>query len=120
MPPTCAIASTCSTPGMIGRSGKWPLKYSSLTVTCAAWWPLGTRWPRASGVRQARLLHADRPLASLKLDDLVNEQEGVAVREDTFDLRDVEDRVGIFHRRAQCFRALPFSRSSATRCQHTK
>jgi hypothetical protein len=60
-------------------------------------------------VRQARLLHADRPLASLKLDDLVNEQEGVAVREDTFDLRDVEDRVGIFHRRAQCFRALPFS-----------
>ena len=29
----CAIASMIKTPGMIGRPGKWPAKYGSLTVT---------------------------------------------------------------------------------------
>ena len=33
MPPTCAIASMISTPGMIGWPGKWPWKNGSLIVT---------------------------------------------------------------------------------------
>src|SRR5215472_4304720 len=32
-PPACAIASTTSTPGMMGPAGKCPTKYGSLTVT---------------------------------------------------------------------------------------
>ena len=31
-PPTCAIASTCSTPGIMGRVGKWPGKKLSLIL----------------------------------------------------------------------------------------
>src|SRR3954464_10125713 len=33
MPAACAIASRISTPGMIGRCGKWPGKYGSLAET---------------------------------------------------------------------------------------
>mmetsp|Transcript_2281 Transcript_2281/g.5627 ORF Transcript_2281/g.5627 Transcript_2281/m.5627 type:complete len:206 (-) Transcript_2281:52-669(-) len=32
-PPTCAIASTCSTPGMMGRCGKCPVKNCSFIET---------------------------------------------------------------------------------------
>ena len=33
MPANCASASTCSTPGIIGRDGKCPVKCGSLRVT---------------------------------------------------------------------------------------
>ena len=32
-PATCAMASTTSTPGITGYSGKWPTKNGSFTVT---------------------------------------------------------------------------------------
>lgn len=31
-PPSCAMASTMSTPGMMGRLGKWPVNCGSLLV----------------------------------------------------------------------------------------
>src|SRR4051794_13610758 len=34
MPPTCASASTISTPGSVGRPGKWPAKNASSPVRC--------------------------------------------------------------------------------------
>src|SRR6266851_7809632 len=33
-PPSCAIASTMSTPGSVGRPGKWPAKNGSSPVRC--------------------------------------------------------------------------------------
>jgi len=32
-PPSCAIASIIKTPGMMGRSGKWPVNWGSFMVT---------------------------------------------------------------------------------------
>ena len=68
MPPTCAIASMISTPGMIGCPGKCPWKNGSLIVT---------------------FLMPDDPLPALDLEDPVHQQERVAVRDDVEDLADV-------------------------------
>ena len=54
MPPTWAIASMMSTPGMIGWPGKCPWKNGSLIVT---------------------FLMPDDPLVALDLDDPVHQQE---------------------------------------------
>ena len=63
--PVWAIASTISTPGITGRSGKWPGNHQS-----------------SSRTRYAR----DDALAGLELDHLVEQEERLAVRQDRLDL----------------------------------
>ncbi len=68
-PAVWASASTMSTPGMIGRPGKCPVNCGSFAVTC---------------------LDADDALAGLELDDAIDEQERVAVRNDAHDVGRLE------------------------------
>ena len=65
----CAIASTCSTPGITGCPGKCPWKNGSLIVTC---------------------LTAVIFVSPSRADDPVDHQERVAVRQQAHDLVDVE------------------------------
>ena len=71
--PAWAIASTISTPGITGRSGKVPGK------------------PPVVGAHEPR---RDDLAARLELDHLVEEQERVAVRQDRLDLLLAERRRG--------------------------
>ena len=64
----CASASICSTPGMIGRPGKWPWKNCSLKLTALTAWI-------SSSIAQ--------------VDDPVDQQQRIAVRQGVEDLRDV-------------------------------
>ena len=90
--PAWAIASTISTPGITGRSGKWPGNHQSSARTS--------------------LVRDDLP-AGLELDHLVEQQERVAVRQDRLDLvlaeRDRGDHAAarleqLAHRRAATVR----------------
>ena len=68
MAPTWASASTISTPGSVGRPGKWPAKNASSPVSCQR--------PRGR-------------LAGHDLDQLVDEEERRPVREDVDRRREV-------------------------------
>src|SRR5208283_5308834 len=48
--PACAMASTMSTPGMMGKSGKWPAKCGSLMVT---FFSATTRFLRSISMRRS-------------------------------------------------------------------
>ncbi len=69
MPPTWAIASMISTPGMIGWPGKVALKERLV---------------------DRDVLDADDPLAVLDLDDPIDQQERIAMRQDVQDRADVD------------------------------
>ena len=74
IPPTCAIASMMSTPGMIGWPGKWPWKNGSLIVT---------------------FLIPTIRLVALDLEDPVHQQEGIPVGNHVEDPADVHRHASV-------------------------
>ena len=71
-PAVCAMASTISTPGITGKSGKWPLKNGSLAVTFLM--------PTIA--------------LGLQFDDAIHQQHRVAVRQDRADFIDIQNGHG--------------------------
>ena len=74
MPPTCAMASMMSTPGMIGWPGKVALKERLV---------------------DRHVLDADDPLGPFDLDDPVHQQERIPVRDHVQDPADVHHNASV-------------------------
>ena len=85
MPPACAIASICSTPGITGTPGKWPWKNGSLNVT---------------------FLSATHALVG-QLEHAIDEQERIAMRQQTRGSARPSSRAGVASMRRSIERAAP-------------
>ena len=77
-PAVCAMPSIISTPGNTGLAGKWPMELRLV---------------------EGDVLDADRRLVAVDLDDAVDHQERIAVRQQLQDLLDV----GRLERRRRSF-----------------
>ena len=87
-PAVCAMASTISTPGITGKSGKWPWKNGSLSVTF--------------------LMPTMR--SGFHFHDAVDQQKGVAMRQNRADLVDIQNGHGSRYYNSRGFDTLVCSR----------
>src|ERR1700722_18860741 len=73
-PPACAIASTISTPGMIGSPGKCPAKNGSV---------------------KGHVLDGDDPVLPLQIEHAIDQQKRIAMRQNLQNVVDIEHGFGL-------------------------
>src|SRR3954454_3138342 len=105
--PACAIASTCSTPGMIGCPGKCPAKYGSLALTFLSATTLSSRSSMTRSInRKGKRCGMTRSIAGTSSGaarpsgTLLLGAAGLRIVGADDLVGDVEGRLAVHHRRA--------------------